>query len=368
MEETKFLNHPANRLSALASICALCFTLLTSCIKLDANLNSNNALALLGGVLTSTGYNKFQAYSNNNPFFLESSGDGTWTRVNFTGASAITDVVQIGQTLYGVNGLAAAPAIPAPNTIFKSLDHGRTWSAVTVSTGGNIEKIASCGTSVAAARNGGGNINAYYSADTGLNFGSLVTLYTTGAPLRDFICSNNRYLMNFSASEGVLFADSPITAWNLSTGSFAAASNLLASNNKIIQYYSSATYTEQISTNNGQTLSSTSNSVTGTGLLALGSIGTKIFRSYISGANCVLESANDSATLSWSSVGSVNCGLGPQFFSSATNSNTMVVGGSANNGAGTPFPMIFRGRTNVSVDSQPAGLPTGSIIKVIFVQ
>lgn len=178
---------------ARRALLACAFALsLPACLELDSSPYDTSNGGLLGALITVLGApvdpSVFLLFTDQT-FFFETTGDGSFERVDFTGATGSVRRVQrfAGDTLWGLD---ANPT----NNIVRSDDFGKTWTSVNVA----AEAFATldiCGTTIYSTFvNGGTQYGTYYSNDSGTtwNFASIVV--GAGFTTQDALCLSSSIL------------------------------------------------------------------------------------------------------------------------------------------------------------------------------
>ena len=159
---------------ARRALLACAFALsLPACLELDSSPYDTSNGGLLGALITVLGAptdpSVFLVFTDQT-FFFETTGNGLYERVDFTGATGSVRRVQrfAGDILWGLDAKAT-------NNIVRSDDFGKTWTSVNVA----AEAFATldiCGTTIYSTFvNGGTQYGVHYSNDSGTtwNFSSL---------------------------------------------------------------------------------------------------------------------------------------------------------------------------------------------------
>ncbi len=200
----------AHRRRPILAGLALCSALLLSASCLELVPSPYQDIGPLLAALTGTpaANNKFLAFTSTADG-LESTGNGTWTTFTVSGPSNLAAVAVVGSgssaTLFGVDGTTN-------DTVWKSTDLGRTWTAVVL---GRVptepyDDIAACGTNIMVVAGGAGAMETVASADGGTTWGSVLSIAgTAGEQVVDVACNSARFLVGVGAgtSQGLFRTD-----------------------------------------------------------------------------------------------------------------------------------------------------------------
>ncbi len=203
----------------------------------------------------------FLAYTNNGSRLASTDGV-TWTSSSISGGPTSIDKIGIiGTTLYGINTDGSANGV-----IWTSTDTGTTWSQITVSGGLGFpwDFLAVCGTNIVVAYNDTGNtqLRAFASTDSGATWGGPHTVHSTSTgALRGLACDGSRFVVAFSETPYIRFADSPYSTWTAATPT--PASNVVGSggavavgNGRVVALMAQTSPRESLSTDNGASFTS----------------------------------------------------------------------------------------------------------------
>lgn len=344
---------------------------LGSCIRLSNALNTNAGLYLS----LFSGFNRFQVYNDSAAVFHESAGDGLWILHNLSGPTKIVDIAQSGLNLFGVDGQTGA-------TVWKSSDYGRTWTPVSVGSGGAYARIAGCGTNLVVIRPGISTFDGdtFYSTNGGSTWSSssvqVNPVIGTGAGIVDLECLGGRFFISINrTTNNFLYADVPLSSWVVSAGNSGVAPSAGAfdaigvNSSAISQYYVSTGPELHNSTNNGPNFSPVGQDFATT-YPALTTSGSKIFRVRTNAGNCFTEASTIPPTLtSWTIANkTVACGTGP-IITSATEGISILIG-SGSSGAATSQPLVVRLDENTLMFTNETlpGTPNGKISRAVFIK
>lgn len=171
-----------------------CFALtLPACIELESSPYDTSNGGLLGALITilgsaATGPGVFLAFTDATHYF-QSTGDGKWERVDFTGATgSVREVKHFGgQTLWGLDANAT-------NNIVRSDDFGKTWTSVSVGPIA-LATLDICGTTIFSTFVNGPNYRAAYSNDSGTTW-SLSDIQAGTFTTQDALCISDSTLLS----------------------------------------------------------------------------------------------------------------------------------------------------------------------------
>ncbi|MEQ9363869.1 MAG: hypothetical protein RIF32_06490 [Leptospirales bacterium] len=172
---------------------ALGFTFtLPACLELESSPYDTSNGGLLGALITVLGVSAdpsvFLAFTDQTHFF-ESTGNGVWERVDFTGATGSVRQVKSdgGDLLWGLDANAT-------NNIVRSNDFGKTWTAVNVA----AEAFATldiCGTTIFSTFVNGTNYRTAYSNDSGTTWNLTDIVVGAAATTQDAMCLTDNTLL-----------------------------------------------------------------------------------------------------------------------------------------------------------------------------
>jgi len=332
-----------------------------SCVRLDRTLNNNLIFPL-------TAPGTFRAFLDSTTF-LESSGDGNWKRVDYTGAVDFTGVISTGRDLYAYSGQYT-------NSIWKSSDSGRTWSALNVSLGNGPQAGAVCGKNIVIGYQSAasGLPTAAYSADGGLNWNT-ATLGGTAGAFSDLDCTSSTFYAVINASPLLFRSLNGGASWtgaNPGGTTFTQGLSVLPGNQDTVLYtYGSTQQAYFVSTNSGLSYGGGGNLnadyqvVTGHSLSA--GNGRFVFGLFDRVKNnCVISTFLPPAG-TWMDASAVSC-PSTNLRSAAAGNGVYLAGGDA--GVAAAFPVIVRSPDGVSarIDSISAVYSSsGSVRDLIFV-
>jgi hypothetical protein len=347
----------------------LCGSLTGACIKLETSPFDTANGGLLGALITVLGSGgasatpgTFLAFTDLAHYFT-STGDGTWTRVDFTGATSVRDVKFANGVYWGLS--------PAANdNVVKSTDGGLTWSTVPIATEA-FNTIDVCDTGLFATYVNGTIWAAYWSSDSGATWTQSDILAGVTATAQDALCRSPGDFLA-AKSNAAPVARSTNGGANWSTGANVTVFNPVRIAHRpgtaeTLLIYQSTTPESRLSTDDLVSYAAAEQAFFTTQSWA-GALTADADGYYISmrdGSTCNIIASATGAAGTFSSAGAT-CSATASMASIATGNGFIIAGGSEGGGG---VPVLIRSPT-ASLATVADSLPTTgatTIQSIVFV-